>query len=121
MYNNGNKLEEFDTSFVRMYLTYFRKIHFELHNRTATQSDIDSMKNSTPYYKIAVTNKQGDVNAIKAYKKRPAFKRYDFDGNLIEFDQDKLWVFNRYDELTVCQYYVFDKLLKDINYFKKED
>jgi len=118
LYNNEQKVELFDTAAVRFYLTGFRKIHFELHNRTASESDIDSMKNTTPYYKIAVTNKQGDVNAIKAYKKYPAFTRYDFNGELIKYDLDKLWVFNRRDELTVCQYYVFDKLLREINFFK---
>lgn len=118
LYNNETKVELFDTSRVRSYITAYRKIHFEHHNRTANQTYIDSLKNSTPYYVISVSDKQGDKNRIVAHYKEPGFDRYDFDGNLIKYDQDRLWVFTRHDDLTVCQYHVFDKLLRDINYFK---
>lgn len=118
LYNNDTKVEGFDTAKVRSYITSYRKIHFEHHNRTANTAHIDSLKNSTPYYIISVTDKQEDVNEITAHIKSPGFDRYDFNGNLVEYDQDRLWVFTRYDELTVCQYHVFDKLLRDINYFK---
>ncbi len=118
LYNNDLKVELFDTSRVRSYITAYRKVHFEHHNRTASPAHIDSLKSSTPYYKISVTDKQGDVNSIVAHLKSPGFDRYDFNGELMKYDQDRLWVFTRYDELTVCQYHVFDKLMRDINFFK---
>jgi hypothetical protein len=118
LYNNEHKVESFDTARVRSYLVGYRKIHFEHHNRTANENHIDSLRNSTPYYKIAVTNDLGETNNIVAYLKSPGFNRYDLVGNIIEHDRDRLWVFTKYDELTVCQYHVFDKLLRDINYFK---
>ncbi len=96
----------------------YRKIHFEHHNRTANQVQIDSLKNSTPYYVISVTDKSGNEKMINTHLKAPGFDRYDFNGNLMEYDLDRLWVFTPYDELTVCQYYVFDKLFRDINFFK---
>lgn len=121
LYNNDIKIELFDTARVRSYLTGYRKIHFEIHNRTASQENIDSLNNTIPYYEISVIDKSGDTNKVKALKKDPGFDRYDFNGNLVEYDQDRLWVFNRYKELTVCQYHVFDKLMRDINYFKLKD
>jgi len=118
LYNNDKKIESFDTTKVRSYLNYYRKIHFEFHNRTANQQIIDSLKVATPFYTINVTDNTGDANGIKAYKKLAAFEQRDFNGDIIKYDPNKLWVFTRYDELTVCQYHVFDKLFRDINYFK---
>jgi hypothetical protein len=118
LYNNEVKVNEFDTARVRSYLVSYRKIHFEHHNRTANQNDIDSLKKSVPYYTIEVTNDLNETNKIITHQKSPGFDRYDLVGNIIEFDRDRLWVFTQYDELTVCQYHVFDKLLRDINYFK---
>jgi hypothetical protein len=118
LFNNDLKVVNFDTARVRSYITAYRKVHFVYHNRTADQNHIDSLKNSTPYYIISVTDKQGDVNKVTAHLKSPGFNRFDFNGDLMEYDQDNLWVFTRYNELTVCQYHVFDKLLRDINYFK---
>ena len=118
LFNNELKVDNFDTAKVRSYITSYRKVHFTHHNRTADQNQIDSLKNSTPYYVISVTDKKGDENKINAHLKSPGFNRFDFNGDLMEYDQDNLWVFTRYDELTVCQYHVFDKLLRDINFFK---
>ena len=118
LYNNEQKMLSFDTAKVRSYLVGFKKIHFEHHNRTASEYDIDSLKHSIPYYKIGVTDDEGKENNIVAHLKSPGFDRYDLEGNIIEYDRDRLWVFTQYNELTVCQYHVFDKLLRDINYFK---
>jgi len=118
LYNNETKIEDFDTTKVRSYLNYFRKIHFEFHNRTASQEKIDSLQSATPFYTIDVTDNTGDVNGIRAYKKMAAFEQLDFNGDIIKYDPNKLWVFTRYNELTVCQYHVFDKLFRTINYFK---
>lgn len=118
LYNNDIKIETFDTTQVRTYLNYYRKIHFEFHNRSASQEVIDSLNSATPYYTIDVTDNTGDVNSIRAYKKLAAFEQRDFNGDIIKYDPNKLWVFTRYNELTVCQYHVFDKLFRGINFFK---
>jgi len=118
LYNNDLKIEKFDTSEVRKYLMLYKKIHFEHLNRTANTEKIDSLKKSTPYYTIEVTDKDGDVNKVYAHLKLPAFDRYDFDGNLMTYDKDRLWLFDRHGELSVCQYFVFGPLFRDINYFK---
>lgn len=120
LYNNETKVELFDTIQVRKYLANYRKNHFEYINRTYTEAQVDSLRNSTPYYTIKVTDKNGVENAIQAYKKEPAFDQYGLDGKLLEFDQNKLWLFKNDGELTVSQYFVFDKLFKDIHYFEKK-
>lgn len=121
LFNNDTRVEEFDTLKARQYFVGYKKIHFNTYNRTLPQTGVDSLRNSTPMTIIKVTDDKGDVNQIKAYFKGTESKQYDFEGNLLVFDRDNLWVFTNEDKLTKCQYYVFDKLLKDINYFKKEN
>ena len=119
LYNNDKKIEDFDTLKARQYFVAYKKIHFNSYNRTLPQSGVDSLRQSTPMTIIKVTDVDGDENQIKAYKKGVQGKKYDFEGNLLVYDRDNLWVFTNNDSLTKCQYFVFDVLLKDVNYFKK--
>jgi len=118
VYNNTKPIE-FDTLKVRKYLLGYKKIHFTNYNRTLPQPSVDSLRNSTPMYIIKVIDNNNNVNKIKAYKKGVDYQLYDLEGRLLVYDQDNLWVFTNDDKLTKCQYYVFDKLFRDINYFRK--
>ncbi len=120
LYNNENKINDFDTLKVRKYLLAYKKKHFNSYNRELSQQGIDSLRQSTPMYIIKVTDVNGDENQIKAYRKGVQGNQYDFEGNLLVYDRDNLWVFINDGSLTKCQYFVFDPLLKDINYFKKQ-
>ncbi len=119
LYNNENKITEFDTAKVRLYLTFFQKVHFEYHNRTYTPQQVDSLRKSKPYYVVEVIDKNDKKNRVATYLKEPAFDRYDFDGNLIPYDLDRMWAFTNDGQLVVVQFFVFDKLLRDVNYFLK--
>lgn len=121
LYNNQTALSDFDTTKVRSYIVYYKKIHFESHNSILSESQVDSLKQSQPYYTIEVTTKSGEVNKINTYKKRFSIARYDLEGKLLEYDQDRLWVVLHDGTLVVGQYHVFDKLLRDINFFKRDE
>ncbi len=121
LYNNNQKIKDFDTLKARKYFVNYKKIHFNTYNRTLPQSGVDSLRQSIPMTIIKVTDVDGNVNQIKAYRKGIQGKQYDFEGNLLVFDRDNLWVFTNNDSLTKCQYFVFDPILKDINYFKKSN
>lgn len=121
LFNNEMSIADFDTTLVRSYIVYFKKIHFESHNSILNSRGVDSLLASQPYYTIEVTTKSGDVNFVKTYKKGFSYERYDLEGNLLEYDQDRLWVLTREGVLVVGQYHVFDKLFRDINYFKKSN
>lgn len=118
LYNNGNSIPEFDTTKVRAYILYYQKIHFESHNSLLNAKQVDSLKKTTPYYTIEVTNQAGEANKIKLYKKRFVVERYGLDGTLLEFDQDRLWVVLKNGTLVVGQYHVFNVLLRDLRFFK---
>ena len=118
--NNEKVVAEFDTTLIRNYLVGFKKIHFEQHNYLINKKSEDSLKATNPWYIISVTDKQGETKTINCYQKRMTYERYDYDGDLIEFDRDRLWVVIPDGRLVVGQFYVFDKILKDIRFFTRE-
>lgn len=119
VYNNTTKLSKFDTSQVRQYLLYFKKIHFERHNFILSEKEVDSLKQTTPYYTIDVTLKDGETNNVRLFRRKPAIERYGLDGEPLPYDQDRLWVEMNDGVLVSGQYHVFGKLLRDIHFFEK--
>ena len=118
LYNNSSAIHDFDTTQVRTYLVGFKKIHFENHNYTMSQKNIDSLKQTVPYYIIKVTDKQGAENQIRIFKRKYLIEKYGLDGELLEYDQDRVWVELSDGRFVVGQYYVFCKLLRTIDFFK---
>jgi len=119
LFSNENPISNFDTSKVRTYILFYQKVHFESHNTLLNDKQVDSLKTSTPYYIIDVIDKQGNSKGVKLYKKKFVVERYGYDGELLEYDQDRLWVVLDDGTLVVGQYHVFDKLMRDIHFFEK--
>ena len=119
--SNGVEVDKFDTSNVRAYLLNFRKIHFEQHNYLTDNEAGDSIKSQTPWFIFKVTDNKGDVNEVRTFKKHMMYEKYDYDGNLIEWDRDRLWVELRDGRLVVGQFHVFDKILYDLRLFDRRE
>lgn len=117
LFNNDQVIEQFDTSAVRGYLLYYRKIHFERHNWEYRKAQIDSLSQVTPDYTIELKTKEGESKKIKLLKRKYNYQKLDLDGNPLVWDQDRLWVFLPDGRLTVGQYHTFGKLLRDVNWF----
>ena len=117
MTRKGESIPKFDTTNVRTFILAFKKIHFEQHNYLIDKKSVDSLKSTTPWFKITVTDTDNKSKTALCYRKRMIYEKYDFDGNLIEFDRDRLWVVTPGGELVVGQYHVFDKILRDIRTF----
>ena len=117
VFNNANAVEEFDTTQVRNYLVGFRKVHFENHNYVLPKTSVDSVKQSTPFYTIKVTSKDGESKGVRIFRRSQQYEKLGLDGELLEFDQDRVWVELENGDLVVGQYYVFGKLMRDIRFF----
>ena len=117
--SNEKKVENFDTAMVRAYVLSYRKIHFEQHNYLIDKKGADSLKATQPWFVIEVTDVAGEKNRVVLYRKKMIYEKYDYDGQLIEFDRDRLWVALNDGRLVVGQFYTFDKLMKDLRFFKK--
>ncbi|NOQ72999.1 MAG: hypothetical protein GQ574_13400 [Crocinitomix sp.] len=117
VFNNAVAVEVFDTSQVRNYLVGFRKVHFENHNYILSEESVDSLKNSTPFYTIKVTSKDGETKGVRIFKRKQQYQKIGLDGEQLEFDQDRVWVALEDGTVVVGQYYVFGKLMRDIRFF----
>ena len=121
VFNNETAVDQFDTTQVRNYLVGFRKVHFENHNYTLSPEGVDSVKLSQPLHTIKVTSKDGESREVNIFKRRQLYDKIGLDGELLEFDQDRVWVELESGKLVVGQYYVFGKLMRDIRFFAGPD
>lgn len=119
LFSNEVELTNFDTAKVRNYILNFRKIHFEHYNYELTEAHIDSMKSENPFYKIEVLNDKNELNRVDIYKRKYQIEKYGLDGELLEFDQDRVWVVLNDGTVVVGQYFVFGHLLQNIQHFTK--
>ncbi len=117
LFSNGKSVNSFDTAQVRDYLLGFQKIHFENHNYEYDEKNVDSLRNETPYFTIEVCDKQQQRNKVLIYRRRYHYVKIGMDGLPLEWDQDRCWVFLKDGRLVVGQYFVFDKLLRSLDWF----
>lgn len=109
----------FDTIAVKQYLSYFQNIHYEaLANNFAKK---DSVLAAPHYAIISVTDNKNSVNKIKLFKMTAEKGRVNVYGEPLKYDPDRLYaLLNDGKEFAVIQYFVFGKLMPEINYFKKK-
>ena len=116
--SNEVPVYQFDTTRVRSFVANFQKMHYDTKEPIMPMVLRDSILNSDPYYTISVTDIKGEKKNMVAYLKPAEFEKFDFDGNLIKYDQNNLFALIKKDQFVEIQYFVFDKVFKDINYFK---
>ncbi|MFP4025266.1 MAG: DUF4340 domain-containing protein [Thiohalospira sp.] len=116
--NENSFVEDFNLEKSIRYFTYFQGIKFERIENEMSQQRSDSLLNSEPYCRITVTDMENYENSITIFRK-PAEQEYDEFGNKIKYDYDRAYAFfNQNNELIIIQYYIFDPLLKEIDYFR---
>lgn len=116
--NNNAFIEVFNVDNVARYFTYYQRIVFEDVTRDLNNNYTDSVIQSEPFSIITVEDIQGVKNKIAVYRK-PSEKSVDEFGQRIKFDYDRAYAcFNNNKELVTIQYYIFDPLLKEIDYFR---
>lgn len=112
----------FDTIKVLDYLTRYNDIRYETMLSDMNKEYKDSILASTPYFEIILTDITNEKVHLKAFRKEAEEDLLDFEGNPILWNRDRL-----YAEITngsetafvLIQYYVFDPLIKSIDYFDK--
>jgi hypothetical protein len=114
-------IPSFDTAATYAYMSAFRKIHYETIVGFGEEK-IDSIL-STPYiFKISLTDTDGNQTSIKSYRKKNPYKgETDHPDAEQDFDLDRMYAnVNDEREIVLIQFFVFDKLLKNLNYFETD-
>lgn len=111
-------VEDFKVDKAARFFTYFQNIHFDDVVSELSAVETDSIINTEPFAIIKVEDVDGLENSIKMYRK-PAPNKLDEFGQNAEFDYNKAYgVLNNANEIILLQYYKFDPILKEIDYFR---
>lgn len=104
-------LANMDTLSVFAYLQLYQKVHFEYFANEVKQHVRDSLAQNGPLFSITVTDVLGNKNMVKAYRKPTKAGSTDLDGNMVNFDIDRMCAYIHDDkEFVIIQYAVFDFL-----------
>ena len=116
--SNNTYVKDFNVDKVARYFTYFQRIVFEDVVRNINQIETDSILQTKPFNIITVEDIQGNTNKIAVFRK-PTEIEFDEFGKKAQFDYDRAYAtFNNNNELITIQYYIFDPLFKEIDYFR---
>ena len=108
----------YDTLKVINLLSSFSDLRFEvLLNSITPQERIDSIRQSPFLHRIALENKQGKVATMTTHNKKIE-SVFDVPEAEYEDDLDRMYAFVFDDrDMVLVQYFTFDKVLKDVNYY----
>jgi len=82
----------------------------------------DSVINSVPQHIITIVDNTGKTTAIKTFLKSNDQGAFDPRGNYYSSDIDRLFALvNEERDFVVIQYFVFDKVLRPLSFFKREN
>lgn len=117
----GNNVATYDTLKLKEYMLHYKSISYEAMATEKAQGIADSLANATPAYTIKCIDKDGKINEIIAHRRKPLKPEYGIDGELLEYDTDRMYAFiNGQKDLFVIQYFVFDKLTVPYLWFLSE-
>lgn len=116
----GN-LKNIDTVKVINYLNAFTDARFEdfLTNMPAEKQD--SIRRSTPFCIITVTDRKNETNSISLHRIRLPEGSTNITGNPIVFDPERLYGIVNGKDLVMAQYFVFGPLMRYASEFLPTD
>lgn len=114
-----NEVLPIDTLKVINLLSSFNDVRFEaLINNITPQPRIDSIRDSQFLHRITLVDKEGKATSMKTYSKRVQ-RILEIPEEAHAIDVDRMYAFVNNDrDLVLVQYYSFDKLLRDVNYYQ---
>ncbi len=117
----GKILNNIDTLKINKYIGIFNKVIFDYVVGEMDKHNRDSVLASNPAFTINVYDFSGTKTKLDLFYKIPDKESYDINGKLITKDLDLMYAIinNNKQDLYVIQLYLFDKILRPINYFVK--
>lgn len=115
-----NKDLPYDTLKVINFMSSFGDLRFEaLFTNSLPQERIDSITSSPYVHHVILTDKEGNTQDMKTFKKLVMNGVTDFGGDYGEVDHDRMYaLIEGGKDFVLIQNYVFDKVLHDVRYFE---
>ncbi len=112
-------IQKFDTVSVKEYISLFKNLNFEVYVSDIPDARKDSIMKSQPVLTLTVEDKNGKKKTARIHYRPNYDSAPDKTCNKInKFDPDRLYAFiHNNKDLVLIQYYVFDPVFKELNYF----
>lgn len=117
---SDNQELPYDTLKVINLMSSFNDLRFEaLFTNSMEQERIDSITGSPFVHYVVVTDKDGNKQDMKTFKKLVLNGVTDMGGELGDVDRDRMYaLIEGGKDFVLIQNYVFDKVLHDVRYFE---
>jgi len=120
--SNNEAVQSYDTLRVLEELASFRNINFETLLDGMPQTRIDSLKASEPYITLSVTNIGMQTTTVKMYRRKNFTSKPDFEGNVHQYDLDRMYaIIDGFEYIVTVQYFVFDNITRPLDYLLGKD
>jgi len=117
----GNLIPNFNAQRVVQYLALYRDLNFESYEKTKSEAFMDSVVNSIPYKTIKVVDEQQQTKVVKFYNKPMKAGAISLEGDSIQYDIDRAYIFINDEKFVIIQHFVFDKIETDRSFFLLSD
>jgi len=117
----NQKFDRFDTIRVVDLINAYKFINFESLLDGMDQKVVDSIKASVPLNVIKLTDTTGKINEVRTFRLRNRTGDYDLEGNLVPYDQERLYaLIDDGKEFVLIQYFVFDPISRPLSYLLRQ-
>jgi len=112
------EIEIFNEVLAKQFVSQFKKVPYESFEETRSKEYLDSViTNLQPLEIYTVTDRSGKVKQAKTFRKPVDEGFEDIEGNLIDYDMNRMLCLIDRDDVVVVQYFIFDNLKLSINDF----
>jgi hypothetical protein len=117
VYHQDKKLPFVDTSMIFSYLNNFKKIHFENANYELNPKQVDSVKKSTPFVVLTLTETNKRITKLRMFTIKAKAPQENEFGTMQDSDMEKFWCQLPNGSLVKCQYFAFNPIILGHVYF----
>jgi hypothetical protein len=116
----GQEINDYDTTKMLDFLASFYSIKYEALLLDLPKPKQDSITKSKPFHIITLTEKSGKTLVVKTFHRANPGGPIDENGNMVIWDRDRMYALvNNDKDFVIIQFFVFDNLLKPLEYFLK--
>jgi hypothetical protein len=110
-----------DTIRILDFMASFRNLKYEGLINDMDPMRRDSIINSTPMQVLTITAIDGGVYTISTFRRKSPYEYDEVAQKELKWDRDRLYaLINEGKDLTLCQFYAFDDILKPFTWFRAD-
>ena len=117
VFQENRKLQNVDTAMIFAYLNKYRKIHYEQPNYVLNEKQVDSVKKSTPFVVLTLTETNKQQTKLRMFRIKTETANTNEFGLDEYYNMDNFWCELSNGQLVKCQYFALHPILLGHIYF----